>query len=128
MKMDRNGIMMMATVCFVATANSATQGYDSSMMNGLQILPAYEDYFGLSRSQSLLSLNVAIVNLGSVVAMPIGGTIPDRYGRKWGMAITALMAILGATIQGAAVHEAMFVIGRFIVGISITLGSVAAPA
>ena len=117
---------MLATVCFVATANSATQGYDSSMMNGLQILPAYEDYFKLSTA--LLSLNVAIVSLGSVVAMPIGGIIPDKYGRKWGMAVTAFMAILGATIQGAAVHEAMFVIGRFIVGISITLGSVAAPA
>ncbi|RDW64055.1 hypothetical protein BP5796_10557 [Coleophoma crateriformis] len=125
-RLDRNGLIWMCMVCFVATANSATQGYDSSMMNGLQILPGYEQYFKLS--SSLLSLNVAIVALGSVVAMPFGGYIPDKYGRKWGIASTAICAIVGATIQSAAVHEAMFIIGRFIVGFSVTLGSVVAPA
>lgn len=59
--------------------------------------------------------------------MPVGGYFPDKWGRKWGIAVTAIVAIVGATIQGAAVHEAMFLIGRFIVGFSITLGSVAAP-
>lgn len=59
--------------------------------------------------------------------MPFAAVICDRYGRKWGIASTAFVAILGATIQGAAVHEAMFCVGRFVVGFSITLGSVAGP-
>jgi MFS family permease len=96
------------------------------MMNGLQILPSYADYFGLTTATA--SLNVAVVFLGCIVAMPFSGYIPDTYGRKWGIAVTALVAITGATIQGAAVHEAMFCIGRFIVGLSVTLGSVAAPS
>lgn len=116
----------MVMVVFVATANSATQGYDSSMMNGLQILPSYADYFNLTTATT--SLNVAVVFLGCVVAMPFSGYIPDKYGRKWGIAVTAFVAILGATIQGTAVHEAMFCIGRFIVGLSVTLGSVAGPS
>ncbi|KAH7410745.1 general substrate transporter [Cadophora sp. MPI-SDFR-AT-0126] len=123
---DRNGLIMMIMVVFVATANSATQGYDSSMMNGLMILPAYSDYFQLTTATS--SLNVAIVFLGCIVAMPFSAYVPDKYGRKWGIATTAIVAIIGATIQGAAVHEAMFCIGRFIVGLSVTLGSVAAPS
>jgi MFS family permease len=60
--------------------------------------------------------------------MPFAGPLSDKYGRKWGIAVTAILAIVGATIQGAAVHEAMFCIGRLIVGVSITTGSVAAPA
>lgn len=95
-------------------------------MNGLQILPSYANYFGLTTATT--SLNVAVVFLGCVVAMPFSGYIPDKYGRKWGIAITAFVAILGAAIQGAAVHEAMFCIGRFIVGLSVTLGSVAGPS
>ncbi|KAF8858395.1 general substrate transporter [Acephala macrosclerotiorum] len=124
--LDRNGLIMMVLVVFVATSNSATQGYDSSMMNGLQILPSYADYFKLSTS--LTSLNVAVVFLGCIMAMPFSGYIPDRWGRKWGIAVTALVAMTEATIQGAAVHEAMFCIGRFIVGLSVTLGSVAGPS
>ncbi len=95
-------------------------------MNGLQTLPSYADYFGLTTATT--SLNVSIVFVGCIVAMPFSGTIPDRWGRKWGIAVTAFVAIIGATIQGAAVHEAMFCIGRFIVGMSVTLGSVAGPA
>jgi len=63
------------------------------------------------------SLNVAVVFLGSVVATPFAGTLADKWGRKWGMAVTAAIALLGAAIQSAAVHEAMFCIGRFIVGV-----------
>jgi MFS family permease len=96
------------------------------MMNGLQILPSHADYFRLTTATT--SLNVSIVFVGCIVAMPFSGTIPDRWGRKWGIAVTAFVAIIGATIQGAAVHEAMFCIGRFIVGMSVTLGSVAGPA
>ena len=95
-------------------------------MNGLMILPAYSDYFQLTTATS--SLNVAVVFLGCIVAMPFSAYVPDKYGRKWCIATTAIVAIIGATIQGAAVHEAMFCIGRFIVGLSVTLGSVAAPS
>ncbi len=96
------------------------------MMNGLQILPSYADYFKLTTATT--SLNVAVVFLGCVVAMPFSAYVPNKYGRKWGIATTAIVAIIGAAIQGAAVHEAMFCIGRFIVGLSVTLGSVAAPS
>jgi MFS family permease len=95
------------------------------MMNGLQILPSYSEYFKLTTATT--SLNVAVVFLGCICAMPFGGYIPDKWGRKWGIACTAITAIVGAAIQGAAVHEAMFCIGRFIVGMSVTMGSVAGP-
>lgn len=84
-----------------------------SNQNGLQILPSYTEYFALTTATT--SLNVAVVFLGSVVATPFAGTLADKWGRKWGMAVTAAIALLGAAIQSAAIHEAMFCIGRFIV-------------
>ncbi|THZ17409.1 MFS general substrate transporter [Aureobasidium pullulans] len=125
-KLDRNGVYLLVMLCYVSVLNSATQGYDSAMMNGLQILPSYTEYFALTTATT--SLNVAVVFLGSVVATPFAGTLADKWGRKWGMAVTAAIALLGAAIQSAAIHEAMFCIGRFIVGIFITTGSTAAPA
>ncbi|THY96565.1 MFS general substrate transporter [Aureobasidium pullulans] len=125
-KLDRNGVYLLIMLCYVSILNSATQGYDSAMMNGLQILPSYTEYFALTTATT--SLNVAVVFLGSVVTTPFAGTLADKWGRKWGMAVTAAIALLGAAIQSAAVHEAMFCIGRFIVGMSITTGSTAAPA
>ncbi|KAI5238296.1 hypothetical protein E4T43_07543 [Aureobasidium subglaciale] len=109
-KLDYNGKYLLVLLCYVSVLNSATQGYDSAMM----ILPSYTEYFNLTTSTT--SLNVAVVFLGSVVATPFAGALADRWGRKWGMAVTAAIALLGAAIQSAAVHEAMFCIGRFIIG------------
>ncbi|KAM0326349.1 hypothetical protein ACHAQA_006951 [Verticillium albo-atrum] len=123
---DSNGTYLLVMACCVVTANAATQGYDSSMMNGLQILPSYTEYFSLTTTT--IALNVAIVFAGAVLAMPIAGPICDKLGRKWGIAITAIIAMIGATIQGSAVHVAMFCIGRLLVGMSITTGATAAPS
>lgn len=70
---------------------------------------------------------MAIVFVGSVLAMPIAGPIIDNWGRRWGIAITAILAMTGAAIQGAAVHEVMFCCGRLLVGVSVTTGATAAP-
>ncbi|KAM6506967.1 hypothetical protein FALCPG4_018779 [Fusarium falciforme] len=116
---------LMYMITFVLTVNAATQGYDSSMMNGLQILPSYVDYFDLTTTT--IALNVAIVFVGSILAMPSAGPLTDKWGRKWGIASSAIIAIIGATIQSAAVHEAMFCSGRMIVGFALTIGGTAAP-
>jgi MFS family permease len=90
------------------------------------ILPAYADYFNITAGIS--SLDVSIVFAGSVVATPFSGWISDKYGRKKAMAITALLAMFGAALQSAATHFAMFCVGRFIIGLSITTGSACSPA
>ena len=145
-KLNSAGMFLLLMAAFVGTANAATQGYDSAVMvrplplknlaptrifltsdkNGIQILGTYSDYFHLTTATT--GLNVSIVFLGSIVAMPFAGPLSDRWGRKWAMGITAVIAIIGAAIQGAAVNEAMFCIGRLIIGISITTNAVSAPA
>lgn len=74
------------------------------------------------------ALNVAIVFVGSVLNIPFAGPLSEKWGRKWGMFASAVIAIAGCIIQSAAQNEAMFCIGRLVVGFSVNMGGVTAPA
>lgn len=66
--------------------------------------------------------------LGSIASTPFTGPIADRFGRKFGLATAAIVAIVGAVLQGGAQNEAMFLIGRFLIGVAVNMGYVVAPA
>ena len=91
------------------------------MLNGLNILPSYTDYFNLDAATT--GLNTASVFIGGALAPLVSGIIADRLGRRpaifWGSAIT----LVGVLLQTAAQNIAMFVVGRIILGFgSITSG------
>lgn len=108
-----------------ATAQAVTMGYDASMMNGLNILPSYTDYFNLNTAS--LSLNTASIWVGSMVAGFFAGQLSDWLGRKkvmfWGAATT----IIGVIIQTASQNVGMFIAGRIIIGLGSGISGVAAP-
>ena len=60
------------------------------MMNGLQSVYAWEHYFNNPNGASLGLLN-AIYPVGSMVAMPIFPFIADRFGRRWGIIVGAIV-------------------------------------
>jgi MFS family permease len=73
-------------VLMFVVLTSATNGYDGSMMNGLQTLPYWESYFNNPHG-SLLGLLNCIMAVGSLCAIPIIGYIPDILGRRLGIVI-----------------------------------------
>jgi len=123
--MLERGRIFLFLISLVAVVNSATNGFDSSMMNTFLIMPQYTDYFKLNTSTE--ALNVAIINVGGFLGFLYSGWLVDRFGRKLGMAWGASVTILGVILQSAAVAEAMFVIGRFLIGNGMTITAVAAP-
>ena len=70
---------------------------------------------------------MALINAGSVFGGLFAGQVADRWGRRAGIALSALITIVGVIIQAAAVHEVMFCIGRFLLGTAITVNGAAAP-
>ncbi|KAF3384074.1 Lactose permease [Talaromyces pinophilus] len=117
-----NGLMVA-----VAVVNSMwTLGYDSMMMNGLNILPSYTDYFTLTTAT--IGLNNAAAWIGNFLSCFVMQWFSDRFGRKNIIFIAAIVCFVGIIIQTAAQNVAMFVVGRIIVRFGAELTSAAAPA
>ncbi|KAK7959531.1 sugar transporter [Apiospora aurea] len=113
-----------ALLLFCSMVNSATSGYDGSMLNGLNILPSYTDYFKLTPATT--GLNTASIFIGSILGPFVAGITADRLGRRpaifWGTVIT----IVGVVLQTAAQNIAMFVVARVILGFGSQISGVAA--
>lgn len=86
-----------------------------SLMNGLQSLPQWRDYFN-HPSGSLLGLINAAQSIGSVLALPLVGTLSDKFGRKPILLVGIIIICIAAGIQAGSVNYAMFVVSRVIVG------------
>ena len=104
-----------------------TSGFDSSMMNGLQAVASWDNYFGSPRS-ALLGLMSAIYSLGAILVLPAVPPICDRLGRRGGIVFGSILMLIGAAIQTASQNIAMFIISRFILGMGIPFAIVAASS
>jgi len=113
--------MLLATVIMV----SATNGFDGSMMNGLQAVDNWENYF--KPSASTLGLLNAIMSVGSIVAIPISPWLADWRGRRLAIIIGLLIMFLGVALQTASQNLGMFIGARFLIGFGISLAHGAAP-
>ncbi|RFU33770.1 hypothetical protein B7463_g2584, partial [Scytalidium lignicola] len=109
-----------------AVLTSATNGYDGSMMNGLQALPQWKASFNDPGSATRGLLN-AIMSVGSIVALPITPYIADYLGRRVGVMTGCIIMIIGVILQSAAVNIHMFIAARFLIGFGIAIAHGAAP-
>ncbi|KAH7163406.1 hexose transporter-like protein [Dactylonectria estremocensis] len=109
----------------VAIVNSATLGYDASVMNGLLILPSYSEYFHLTTA--LEGLNNAASWMGGIVGAFLMQPIPDYFGRRRAILVASLITAVGIILQAAAQNIEMFVIARIIVGMGSAISNGAAP-
>ncbi|CAO3686105.1 unnamed protein product [Umbelopsis vinacea] len=113
-------------LCAVAIVNSATNGYDGSMMNGLQSLSTWRAYFN-SPSASTLGLLNDIRSIGGLVGIFIAPSTSDRLGRKLTIFIGSVIMILGVALQSASMNINMFLAARFLLGFGGAFTSNATP-
>lgn len=93
---------------------STTGGYDGSMLNGLNILPSYTDYFNLNKVTT--GLNTASVFIGGFFGPIFSGVMADRLGRRPTMFWGTMVTLVGIILQAASQNVAMFVVSRIILG------------
>jgi hypothetical protein len=105
----------------------ATSGYDGSMMNSLQTVSYWDDFFGQPRGAQL-GLMSAIMSLGSVCSTPIAPWVADKYGRRWAITVGSCIMILGAILQCESQNFPMFVVSRFILGFGLSFATTASPS
>lgn len=104
--------------------NLQTNGYDGSMLNGLNILPSYTDYFNLNAATT--GLNTSSVFIGAIIGPLVSGIITDKYGRRPAIFWGSIILLVGILLQTAAQNIAMFVVARIILGFGNALSGIAA--
>ncbi|KAF2462830.1 general substrate transporter [Lindgomyces ingoldianus] len=104
-----------------------TSGYDSSMMNGLQAVPAWDKYFN-HPTGSRLGLYNAMYSLGALLAVPFVPFVSDRLGRRRTILFASVIMIMGAAIQGGSQNYNMFMASRWLLGFGIPFAIVNASS
>ncbi|KAL3457452.1 general substrate transporter [Aspergillus heterothallicus] len=117
--------VLMPLLLAATIVNSATLGYDSSVMNGLLILPSYSEYFHLTTATE--GLNNAAMWMGGILGAFLMQPVPDYFGRRRAIYIAAIVTVIGIILQAAAQNIGMFVVARIIVGIGSAISNGAAP-
>lgn len=89
-------------------------------------MPQYTEYFQLTTATQ--SLNIATLYIGGCIACLFWGYLTDKYGRRTTLFWSAIITIIAAGIQCAALNVAMFCTARIIIGFGTTSSAISAPA
>lgn len=114
-------------VCLVAAMGGLLFGYDWVVIGGAK--PFYEPYLGLDDPAKAWEAGFA---MGSAVLGCIGGAIglgwlPDRFGRKPSLILSAVLFTVSALWTAFATGYASFVAARVLGGVGIGLASNVSP-
>ncbi|KAH6715906.1 general substrate transporter [Leptodontidium sp. MPI-SDFR-AT-0119] len=119
-------LLKLNLVILVPLLSQSSCGYDGTMMNGLQTLPQWHDYFN-NPSAALLGLLNACVPIACILSFAPVAWLSDKYGRKFSITAGLLSIFVGSALQAGAVNVGMFIGARFILGISAALISQPSP-
>ncbi|KAF1993458.1 hexose transporter-like protein [Amniculicola lignicola CBS 123094] len=95
-----------------------TSGFDSQMINTVQISPMWQKYFHKPKG-SLLGIISAAYNLGAICALPFVPFVNDRFGRRVAIFFGSWIMVFGSLLQAFANGPAMYVIARWFLGFGI---------
>lgn len=105
---------------------SSTNGFDASMINGLQSVDEWKQYFDYP-SGSRLGLIASIQSIGGLCAYPFAPYIADGMGRKKTIILGAFLMVIGAMFQTASWSFSAFIGARFLIGFGLTFAVISAP-
>lgn len=101
-------------------------GYDGSLFNGLQTIDAWQNFFGHPKGNTLGLMNSAALFPG-LISPYFAELIADRFGRRYAVWLGIIINIVGAIINSAAVNLGMYIAGRAVMGVGISMGLTIAP-
>ncbi|ORY20790.1 general substrate transporter [Naematelia encephala] len=111
-----------------AAIGSFLFGYDSGIISS--VISAnythFHSYFNEPK-QNIIGAIVSVFAGGAFFGALLAGQTADLIGRKRTIQMGSLIAIVGCTLQTAAVNVAMLIVGRLIAGFSIGVLSMIVP-
>ncbi|KAK7203835.1 general substrate transporter [Myxozyma melibiosi] len=111
----------------VPILSSSATGFDSSMLNGLQSQTQWAEYFDHPSGYRLGHLSCG-PTYGTILGVFPGGYIADRWGRKRGILVGALIAAAASAIQAASQSYGMFLAARVLIGVGSSIAIISSPS
>ncbi|KIL85277.1 hypothetical protein FAVG1_11708 [Fusarium avenaceum] len=111
----RNLYFMLIPTCM---GIQMTSGFHSQMVNAMQILPSWINYFGNPQG-SLKGIIAAAYPLGAILSLPLIPIINDRLGRRWSIFIGSFIMVIASLVQGFANSAGSYIAARLILGFGI---------
>ncbi|MCO5608472.1 hypothetical protein L7F22_062682 [Adiantum nelumboides] len=113
-----------AVACaLLASMNSILLGYDVGVISGA-VLFIKED---LKIDEVQEEVLVSALSIVSLVGGAVAGRLADTVGRRWTMAVSACIFLVGALVMGLAASFFILMAGRLLAGIGVGLALMVAP-
>ncbi|KIH90510.1 hypothetical protein SPBR_00308 [Sporothrix brasiliensis 5110] len=112
----------------IAFCCACANGYDTSLMTGILAMPHFQNVFKTGTTGTKVSVMFSLYTVGAMVGSPFAAILSDRFGRRKGMFAGGWVIIIGMIIASTASTLAQFIVGRFVLGVGISIMTVAAPA
>ncbi|KAF7336639.1 Hexose transporterarabidopsis thliana mutm-like protein-1 [Mycena venus] len=120
------GILLLNICLILPLLTSSANGLDSSLINGLQILPDWQDYFGYPKGTTLGVINSA-QSIGGLVGLPFTPYASDLLGRRAALFIGSVIMLAGVALQISAWTVTVLITARILIGFGLTFCLNAAP-
>ncbi|KAJ5889301.1 hypothetical protein N7504_010111 [Penicillium tannophilum] len=122
----RRHLLLLNLGMIIPYLSSTTNGYDGSMLNGLQSMSQWQNFFGSPTGTRLGSLSNGVI-FGQILAFPIAPWLCDHTGRRFPIFIGSALLVIGAILQCAAQNYGMFLASRMIIGFGGLIAVEASP-
>ncbi|KAJ5517299.1 hypothetical protein N7527_008859 [Penicillium freii] len=108
-----------------------TSGFDSQIINTVQIVYTWNKYFGHATGEikdglpvyaieeNIKGLLGAAYSLGAILSLPFVPYVNQLVGRRWTIMFGSGVSLVGAIIQGFSQGVGMYIVARIILGFGI---------
>ncbi|KAG8969229.1 hypothetical protein FRC03_003754 [Tulasnella sp. 419] len=120
------GIVLLNLCLALAVLTSYTNGFDGSMISGLQLVDQWQEYFN-NPSGSSLGLVTSVQNIGALVALPFAPLVSDGFGRRKGLFLGSILMLAGVGLQTQSTSIVQFILSRGLIGFGLCFAINAAP-
>lgn len=120
------GLLVLNIYLILPLLSSVLNGLDQSILNGLQILPGWQEYFHNPQGKTLGLINSA-QGIGALSGIPFSPYVSDLLGRRATMFIGATIVLAGVLTQALCTTVKVFIGARVLIGLGIAFSINAAP-
>ncbi|KAJ5462038.1 uncharacterized protein N7458_003590 [Penicillium daleae] len=119
--------VILVTTLIPMVLDCCMNGFDGTLMSSINAMPWFHRHFGTSMEGSGTGLLFSIYSIGNLVGAVFAAPISDVFGRRMGMFVGSLIITIGAILEAVGSNIQLFMGGRFLIGLGVSLTNSAAP-